>query len=194
MNKKRNVNNIIKIKDNVYIEFENLNKLIIFDLLNKSSEIFKSITNSLNKDNVQLLVVKNNFKKFNQTLTELIKEMHQRYELFVDYNVKDIYQYNMKKSEKIKFIFFIVEDIDKYINNRMKREKLFTLIRFCRASGIIVIFSTKNLSNKLNKIIIEVHKVLILSKDIPDEFKDFKLLKIENENMFLNFKVDTNSF
>ena len=106
----------------------------------------------------------NNYRKLSSTIEyvdkiedveriidKLLKVCDERHSLFIDYNVKNLQQYNkkVKKDKQLNNIVLCIEECVKLMGNKKLQDKIAELAFIARSAGIIIIMTiqraTKNL-------------------------------------------------
>lgn len=108
-----------------------------------------------------------NTENATQLLENIMIEMDNRFSLFQDMQIRNIFEYNKISKEKMPFIVLIIDELAEVVQNQRAKKILIHLIKLARASGIHIILGTQRLR----------------SDTLPYQLKEFILTRI-------CFKVD----
>lgn len=95
-------------------------------------------------ENEVLLITE--LKQADEALTRLVQEMRKRQMLLKKSRCVDIKRYNKNHRDKLSYIVLIIDELAE-LKLRAAQDNLETLLRLCRASGIIIIAATQRPSS-----------------------------------------------
>lgn len=106
----------------------------------------------------------NNYRKLSSTIEyvdkvedvekiidELLKICDERHSLFIEYNVKNLQQYNkkVKKSEQLNNIVLCIEECVRLMNDKKLQAKIAELAFIARSAGIIIVMTVQRATKTL---------------------------------------------
>ena len=78
-------------------------------------------------------------------LEDIMLEMDRRFNLFQDMGIRNIFEYNQSRKDKLPFIVVIIDELANVISRARSKKLIIHLIKFARAAGIHLILGTQRL-------------------------------------------------